>query len=414
MSRCRSVLWTCSARWRRRRGALTQGGVRSAPCRGSSSWRCTGITTYEWWVRGWCCVPCCAVPCRAVPCCGVLVWHVVRCLAWLASAWRAQLSGSDCSAPTASIELASRSFPAPLCACFPALQHSVGALVQLAACLPQGERSAELLSAFIELGGDPVWSVRQDCASELAAFAQQLPREAVRERLLPLWEALSGDVSAWVQAAARRQAGPLLASIHPADCSDGEWGWHACAAGTGAASSCAAWYAVYCLPQAWPPLFPLPPCLRYRPATLFPACYAALIVAFVAAAVGPATLMEACAHFLPAVVRSLGVQRWQQLRCAGGGRALAGKVIESYPLYAWRGCLSCWLVSCLPHSAPWPLRAPPPANPRSRRHCAGLVPTPPASPAGKCLGSWPSLSTCQCGQRWRRTCTSWRRCWAWS
>ena len=103
--------------------------------------------------------------------------------------------------------------------------------MQLAACLPQEERSNELLSAFIELGGDPVWSVRQDCASELAALAQQLPREAVRERLLPLWEALSGDVSAWVQAAARRQAAPLLASIHPDDCSDGEGGGrHGCAA----------------------------------------------------------------------------------------------------------------------------------------------------------------------------------------
>ena len=99
-------------------------------------------------------------------------------------------------------------------------------LVQLAACLPLEVRCGEVAATFADLCGDPVWSVRQDCATELAALAACLPREAVRDRLLPLWQALAGDVSAWVKAAARRQAGPLLASLHPDDITDGGWaGW---------------------------------------------------------------------------------------------------------------------------------------------------------------------------------------------
>ncbi|KAL4425718.1 hypothetical protein ABPG75_009734 [Micractinium tetrahymenae] len=138
--------------------------------------------------------------------------------------------------------------------------HAVSGLVALAGCLPEQERTGGLLSAFADLCADQVWSVRQDCASELAALAARLPRPAVRDRLLPLWAALVGDISAWVLSAARRQAGPLLAGIHPEDATP------------------------------------------------------ALMEAFVAAASGPATLTEACAHYLPAVLRNLGKQRWPELR----------------------------------------------------------------------------------------------------
>ncbi len=69
-------------------------------------------------------------------------------------------------------------------------------------------------------------------------LAQQLPREAVRDRLLPLWEALVGDVSAWAKAAARQQAGPLLTIIHPEDCPDG-----------GCSMACCSWPS---LPPSWP------------------------------------------------------------------------------------------------------------------------------------------------------------------
>ncbi|KAL4859913.1 Serine/threonine-protein phosphatase 4 regulatory subunit 1 [Chlorella vulgaris] len=138
--------------------------------------------------------------------------------------------------------------------------HSVAGLVQLAACVPEAERTGPLLSAYADLCADQVWSVRQDCAGELAAMAAHLPRQAVRDRLLPLWLALAGDVSAWVQAAAHRQAGPLLASICPEDCTE------------------------------------------------------ELLEVFVSAASGAATLPEACAHFLPAVLHNLGMQRWPQLR----------------------------------------------------------------------------------------------------
>lgn len=138
--------------------------------------------------------------------------------------------------------------------------NTVAGLVQLAGCLPEAERTGPLLSAFADLCADQVWSVRQECASELAELASRLPRPAVRDRLLLLWQALAGDVSAWVQAAARRQAGPLLSTIHPEDC---------------------------------------PP---------------ALVEAFVGAAGGPATLTEACAHYMPAVLHSLGVERWPELQ----------------------------------------------------------------------------------------------------
>lgn len=104
-------------------------------------------------------------------------------------------------------------------------QHSVSGLVQLAACLPEEVRCGEVISTFADLCDDKVWSVRQDCATGLAAMASGLPREAVRDRLLPLWQKLSADVSAWAAAAAKRQAGQLLASIHPDDCTDGE-GWY--------------------------------------------------------------------------------------------------------------------------------------------------------------------------------------------
>jgi hypothetical protein len=152
-------------------------------------------------------------------------------------------------------------------------------------------------------------------------------------------------------------------------------------------------------------------CLLQQPATSLPAHYAALIVAFVAAAVGPATLMEACAHFLPAVVRSLGVQRWHQLRCAGVW-ATAGRVIESYPMSACRGCPSAWLLSCPPHSAFWPLLSFPTGKPLFTPPACCLLYLTPA--AGRYPGNWRLLSTCQCGLRWRRACTSWRQCWGWS
>ncbi|PRW59401.1 phosphatase 4 regulatory subunit 1 [Chlorella sorokiniana] len=138
--------------------------------------------------------------------------------------------------------------------------NSVSGLVQLAGCLPLEARSGQLMSAFAELCADSVWSVRQGCASELAVLAQQLPREALRDRLLPLWEALVTDVSAWAKAAARRQAGPLLTIVHPDDCPE------------------------------------------------------ALLECFLQAASGPATLTEASAHYLPSVLANLGVNRWPQLR----------------------------------------------------------------------------------------------------
>lgn len=199
--------------------------------------------------------------------------------------------------------------PVPPC---PPAQHAVTGLVQLAGCLPEGERAGTLLSAFADLCADQVWSVRQDCASDLAALAQHLPREAVRDRLLPLWQALAGDISAWVQAAAKRQAGPLLAAVHPDDCMDG-------AAGLGGAACVrSAWPAAGCLERSWrllqtawlndqrahlaasPPPHPTPA--------------AALLDCYAAAANGPAPLTEACAHFLPAVLRNLGPERWPRLK----------------------------------------------------------------------------------------------------
>ena len=101
------------------------------------------------------------------------------------------------------------------------LQHSVAGLVQLAGCVPEEDRAGSLLSTFAELSTDHVWSVRQECASELSALATHLPRQAVHDQLLPVWKALAGDVSAWVQTAARRQAGALLTAIHPDDCMPG-------------------------------------------------------------------------------------------------------------------------------------------------------------------------------------------------
>lgn len=122
--------------------------------------------------------------------------------------------------------------------------------MQLAACVPEAERTGPLLSAYADLCADQVWSVRQDCAGELAAMAAHLPRQAVRDRLLPLWLALAGDVSAWVQTAAHRQAGPLLASISPEDCTEG--GWVARVAGEGCAGSQGAGQA--CLSPGFGPL----------------------------------------------------------------------------------------------------------------------------------------------------------------
>ena len=114
----------------------------------------------------------------------------------------------------------------PLCTpcTLPLLQHSVAGLVKLAACLPQEHSTTDVLPAFADLCTDQVWSVRQDCASELSNMAAELPRAAVRDQLLPLWAALAGDASAWVQAAARRQAGPLLAYVHPEDAPPGKLG----------------------------------------------------------------------------------------------------------------------------------------------------------------------------------------------
>jgi hypothetical protein len=195
------------------------------------------------------------------------------------------------------------------------LQHSVAGLVQLAACLPVKQLEAALMPAFGELCTDPVWSVRQDCANALAELACHLPRQAATERLLPLWRTLAGDVSVWVQAAARRQTGPLLTALHPDDCPDGAM--------------------TPCLLCSYPAVVAelLPsrcllgqkqlllerqtsaPFHKHSCAVLVGAP-ADLIDAFVAAGGGPASMTESCAAHLPSVLRNLTVQRWQQLRCA--------------------------------------------------------------------------------------------------
>ena len=179
-------------------------------------------------------------------------------------------------------------------------------LVQLAGCLPEDDRCGELLSAFADLSADQVWLVRQDCASELAALAQQLPRAVVRDRLLPLWEALAGDVSAWVKAAARRQAGPLLASVHREDVTGGA-GALGLPAGIGHDACLRLQHAGCGLPS-------LTPARLCSPAS-------ALLECFVSAAAGPATLTKACAHFMPAVLANVGADCWPQLRCAAPRQA---------------------------------------------------------------------------------------------
>lgn len=183
--------------------------------------------------------------------------------------------------------------------------------------------------------------MRQDCASELAGLAQQLPPEAVRDRLLPLWQSLAGDVSAWVQAAARRQAGPLLAGVDPQHCPEGalgRWSPQAAPACGGCACICN-----NKLPPArrrrQPRCGARRPIKHHCPFASPPPWCAALLECFLAAAAGPATLTEACAHYLPAVLANLGVERWPQLRWAGwggGGRWEAGRGLVE-PCCRWGG-----------------------------------------------------------------------------
>lgn len=221
-------------------------------------------------------------------------------------------------------------------------QHAVSGLVQLAACLPLEARCAEVTDTFADLCGDPVWSVRQDCATELAALAACLPREAVRDRLLPLWQALAGDVSAWVQAAARRQAGPLLASVHPDDITDGAW---ACwVFGRGPAGS-----VLRCRCSTGQGGRPLP-ASHTSPGRL-PVLLAALIDCYVAAASGPATLTEACAFHLPAVAANMGLERWPRLKCVWGCCWAVGGAHRARHASLWTSCDRC--------SPPRPCRPPP-------------------------------------------------------
>lgn len=168
-----------------------------------------------------------------------------------------------------------------------------------------------------------VWSVRQGCASELSLLAQQLPREALRDRLLPLWEALVSDVSAWAKAAARRQAGLLLTIVHPDDCPDG---------GLPTCSESAALLGCL-LMSCWAAPFRCARVARHCGCSTHGICQdlvmaltpslllllplplaAALLECFLQAASGPVTLTEASAHYLPSVLCNLGVDRWPQLR----------------------------------------------------------------------------------------------------
>lgn len=150
---------------------------------------------------------------------------------WRAACRRRRAWGSCC--------LRLQSCAATRCARCARRAASCGPLVPAASCLRlsvrrQRRRSCCLRHSLSDRCTSPpcpsscqVWSVRQDCASELAALAQHLPHEAVSERLLPLWQSLLSDVSAWVQAAAKRQAGPLLASVDPEHCPEGATGrWH--------------------------------------------------------------------------------------------------------------------------------------------------------------------------------------------
>jgi hypothetical protein len=62
----------------------------------------------------------------------------------------------------------------------------------------------------------------------------------------------------------------------------------------------------------------------------------------VSAASGAATLPEACAHFLPAVLHNLGMQRWPQLRCARRPRHAYRHSCKLGP----QSCLACLASPC--------------------------------------------------------------------